>query len=115
MADEVAGLMEERLRLRGAGLGAKLRKGGRLLPRRVRAAAERLQEAAAMSENPKLSLRVDQKAAASAYQICVQHLRGIDHRYQRASRRIGLAGSIAFSLLVVVAMVGAVLVWRGFL
>lgn len=115
MADEVAGLLEERLRLRGAGLGVKLRKGGRLLPRRVRAAAEQLQAAAAMSENPKLALRVDQKAAASAHKICVQHLGGIDHKYQRASRRIGLAGSIAFSLLAVVALMAVVLVWRGFL
>ena len=34
MADRVAQLMEERLRLRGTGLEEKLRRGGRLLPRR---------------------------------------------------------------------------------
>lgn len=115
MADEVAGLLQERLGLRGARLGIKLRRGRRLLPRRVRLAAEQLQAAAEMSEHPKLALRVDHKATAAAHQICITHLGGIDHKYQRASRRIGLAGSIAFSILTVAALFGAVSVWRGLL
>ncbi len=115
MAEEVAALLHQRLGLRGAGLGAKLRSGGRLLPRRVRVAAQQLQAAAELAEHPKLALRVDHKAATAAHRICVQHLGGIDHKYQRTSRRVGLAGSIAFSLLVVAGLFGAVLVWRGFL
>ena len=66
MADRVAGLMEERLRIRGVGLAEKLRKGGRLLPRRVRVAAEFLAQAAAMAQNAKLLMQIDDGAVAGA-------------------------------------------------
>ena len=51
MADRVAQLLEERLRLRGKGLDEKLRRGGRLLPKKVRAAAEVLVRAASMAQS----------------------------------------------------------------
>ena len=41
MADRVAELMEARLRVKGEGLTAKLKRGGRFLPRRVMAARRR--------------------------------------------------------------------------
>ena len=115
MADRVAALMQERLGLRGIGLAEKLRKGGRLLPRRVRAAADRLAEAAAMAQNPKLLLQVDEAMVAQNYDICIKHLGGMNAWSRRRAAMAGLAGSIAFSLLVVAALVVAVLVWRGFL
>ena len=74
MADRVAGLMEERLRVRGAGLTEKLRKGGRLLPRKVQAQAQILAQAATMAQNPKLLMQLDQGAVAQAYDVCVKHL-----------------------------------------
>jgi len=113
MADRVAALMEERLRLRGAGLEAKLRKGGRILPRRVRAAAEALAQAAAMAQNPKLLMRIDDESVAQNYDICVRHLGGIDLADRRRGVAVGIAASIAFSLLAVLGIVLAVLVWRG--
>ena len=115
MADRVAGLMEERLRVRGQGLGEKLRKGGRLLPRRVRAAAEILQTGAVMAQNPKLWAQVDQQAVAQAYDTCVRHLNNVDGGDRRKGAVLGIAASGAFSVLVVAALLFSVLRWRGFI
>ena len=115
MADRVAGLMEERLRVRGQGLGEKLRKGGRLLPRRVRAAAEILQTGAVMAQNPKLWAQVDQQAVAQAYDTCVRHLNNVDGGDRRKGAVLGIAASVAFSVLVVAALLFSVLRWRGFI
>ena len=112
MADRVAALMEERLRIRGTGLDIKLRRGGRLLPRKVRAAAEALSEAAAMAYSPKLSRLIDDAVVADNYDLCVRYLGGIDLADRRRGAVIGVAASIAGSLLVVGVIVLAILGWR---
>lgn len=114
MADRVAVLMEERLRIRGDGLEAKIRKAGRLLPAKVRAKAEYLSKASEMARNPKLLVRVDEAKVAEAYDACVRYLGQVSPGERRISALIGIAASVAFSLLVVVLLVLAVLYWRGF-
>ena len=74
MTDRVAQLMEERLGIRGKDLADRLHRGGRLLPRTVRAAAGVLAEAQAMADSPKLSMRIDQAQIAAAYDTCLRHL-----------------------------------------
>lgn len=113
MADRVAGLMEDRLGVRGTGLGAKLRKGGRLLPRKVRAAAEELAAYAERAENPKLLVQIDIGRVATAYDICVRHLSALQAGRQRMNMLVGMAGSVAFILLVVAGLTVAFLAWRG--
>ena len=115
MADRVAGLMEERLRVRGVGLTEKLRKGGRLLPRRVRAQAEVLAQSAALAQNPKLMMQLDQAAVAQAYDVCVKHLGKVDAWDRRKGAILGIAASIAASVLMIGALVLVVLRWRGFI
>ncbi len=115
MADRVAGLMEERLRATGVGLAEKLRQRGRLLPRRVREAAELLAQAGMAAQNPKLLRRIDEEKVAAAYDVCVRHLGGVDAGARRRGAVLGVAASIGFSLLVVAVMVLVVLRWRGFL
>ncbi len=114
MADRVAGLMEERLRVRGTGLAEKLRKGGQLLPRRVRNQADFLAQSAALAQNPKLMLQLDQAAVAQAYDVCVKHLGGVNAWERRKGAIMGFAASIAASLIVIGALVVLVLRWRGF-
>ena len=115
MAERITALMEQRLRLKGKDLREKLRKGGRLLPRRVRAAAEQLADAAERSQNPKLLLQIDEPAVVAAYDVCSKHLSKIDAGYLRTSSILRTASSMVISLLVVVALVIAVLYWRGYL
>ncbi len=113
MADRLAALMEERLRIRGAGLEAKLRKGGRMLPRHVRAAAARLAEAAAMAQNPKLYLTLDQERVAADYDLCLRHLSGLNLWDRRKAMLLNWLASMVLTLAVVAALVFVVLRWRG--
>lgn len=115
MADRVAALMEERLRVKGRGLSEQLMRGGRRLPRRVRAAAETLATAAQMAQNPRLLLQVDEGRVAEAYDLCLKHLGAVNLHGRRIALLMGLARSIAISLLAVAALVIGVLMWRGYL
>lgn len=115
MADRVASLMDERLGIGGDGLSAKLKKGGRLLPRKVRGAAERLARAAEMAKSPKLMMQLDMGEIAEAYDLCVRHLGTISRRERRIGALVGMLASVALGLLVLAVIVLAVLRWRGFL
>lgn len=115
MADRVAALLEERLGLRGDGLAAKLKRGGRQLPRAVRSEAEWLARAAAMAENPRLAVQVDQARAAQAYDICVRHLRQARKWDRRGEMAITVMGRVAVILLATAALVVGLAWWRGLL
>jgi len=115
MADRVAALMEQRLHARGSGLAAKLARRGRALPRRVRAAASTLGQAAEMAQNPKLLIQIDDSQVAAAYDICLRYLGPLGRGARRKTAALNILASIAFSLMVVAALVVAVLVWRGYL
>ena len=113
MADRIAGLMEERLRVRGRGLSEKLRRGGRSLPRKVRDRATFLAEAAEAAGHPKLAMMIDEEEVARAYDLCLRHLRSVGGAERIWRAVLGVAGSVVFALLVVAGLFIAVLVWRG--
>jgi hypothetical protein len=115
MIERISALMEERLGVRGATLAKKLRRGGRLLPRNVRAAAQRLATAGEHAQNPRLLLQVDEGAVAKDYDICVRHLTaiGVGSGMWRMLGRV--AASVALGLLVLGGIAIAVLKWRGFI
>jgi len=115
MADRVAALMEQKLRMRGAGLSDKLRRAGRRLPKSVRLAAEALAQAGEMAKSPRLMHRIDEERVAEAYDTCLRHLGAVDPGDRRRGMLIGMAASIAFSLLSVAVLVAVVLWWRGLL
>ncbi|AMY70679.1 hypothetical protein [Frigidibacter mobilis] len=115
MADRVAGLMEERLRIRGAGLAAKLRRGGRALPRRIRAEAELLAAAAEKARVPKLLVQMDHERVAAAYDACLRYLAPLGRGARLRGYLLDLAAAAGFALVVTAALVLGVLVWRGYL
>ena len=115
MADRIAALLEERLRIRGAGLGAKMRRAGRTLPRNVRQAGRRLAAAAAMAQNPKLLPQVDEGKVAADYDLCLRYLSGLSLWDRRKAVFVGTATSIIFILLAVALLTAGVLRWRGLL
>lgn len=115
MAERITVLMEQRLRIKGKDLHQKLRKGGRVLPRRVRAAAEQLADAAERSQNPKLLLQIDEAQVTTAYDVCSKHLSKIDAGYRRTSSVLRQASSMVISLIAVALIVAGVLYWRGYL
>ncbi len=113
MADRVAGLMEERLGIRGKGLSEKLKRGKRLLPRSVRAAAVELADLAEKAQNPKLLVQIDQTRVAACYDQCVRYLSS--RKAGSASMRalVGMAATVAFGMLVLAAVVLAVQQMKG--
>ncbi|MFN4157357.1 MAG: hypothetical protein ACK4GO_02990 [Gemmobacter sp.] len=113
MADRVAALLEERLALRGDGLEAKLRRGRRMMPRRVFDAATRLAEAAHQSQNPKLLLQIEMGQVTQDYDTCLRHLGGLSLWDRRKVIILRWTASMVLTLIVVGVLFVVVLKWRG--
>lgn len=113
MADRVAALMEQRLKIGGTGLSAKLKRGGRRLPRKVRREAEYLAGVSELAMHPKVQMMLDEARIAQAYDTCVRYLNPLGARDRLLDRVLGIGGSIAFALLVVGGGLIAVMAWRG--
>ncbi len=112
MADRVAQLMEERLRVKGPTLEDQVRRAGRRLPRKVRDAAAALASAVVMIRSPKLMAQVDDETVAHAYDICVRHLKTLNPSAARRGLLLDMAARIAFALLAVAALTIGFLYWR---
>ncbi|MCV2865165.1 hypothetical protein [Defluviimonas sp. WL0075] len=115
MADRVAGLMGDRLGVRGRTLAEKLRRGRGRLPRRVRKQAEFLVRAVEEAGNPVLYARMDHARVAQAFDACVRYLRPIGARQRWVNRLLDLAAQMAFIALAIGLLLLATLLWRGFL
>lgn len=113
MADRVAGLLEERLHIRGGSLADKLARGGRRLPRRVRQAAEVLARAAQMAQNPKLLIQIDEGQVAEAYDRCLRYLGPLGAKGRRWFILQSMVAQIVFGLIVVAAAALLLARWRG--
>ena len=115
LARQATGLMRLRLGARGETLEEALRQRGRRLPRKVRRAAVELAEAEAMAAHPRLRAMLDTAELERAGRMVVNHLRPLGAAERRRALLLSIAASMSFGLLVTVAGVIAVLVWRGFL
>ena len=114
-AAQVAELMNERLRVRGKDLAAKLRRTGRLMPKRIKRNAAFLAETAALAQNPKLQQMINHEKVDAAHKSCVEFLETIDLADRRKGVFLGILGSLVLTVLGVMLMVSFVLVWRGYL
>ena len=115
MADRVAELLEQRLKIRGKGLAEKLRRGGRGLPRAVRRAAEGLSGAAEQAENPRLMVQLDMEKVAADYDACLRYLGNLGAGARRMGVLLDGLARLAFIVLVVGVLVIGALYWRGFI
>lgn len=111
--EEIRSLLSEREQASGE-LAKALTKARRRLPRRVFRQGMLLAKARPLLDHPKLALTVDDKRLHRAAQEVLGHLRSVDLVERRKDRWLGLLGSMAFSLLAVVALLVLVLRWRGF-
>lgn len=115
MANRVAGLIEDRLHIRGDGLKEKIRKAGRRLPAKVLTEARFLETAALQARNPKLLMQIDEARVAQAYDVCVKYLTSVNPGAIRRAAILGRLTAIVFYLLIVAVLVFAVLYLRGFI
>jgi hypothetical protein len=103
MADRIAGLIGDRLGLRGLGLADTLRRHPRALPRALRAEAALLAQAAEDAAHPRLLVQIDEARVAAAYDRCLRHLQGIDRGAGPRGRAIR-AGLVLLVLAVLAAL-----------
>lgn len=107
--------MEARLRIRGATLGEKLRRGGRILPRRIRREMLLLAEAAERARVPQLQVQIDHARVADAYDACVRYLKPLGAGARRRAVALNFLTSLAAIVLVTAVLVVSILVWRGYI
>ncbi len=115
MAEDVAQLLADRLRLGGRGLGEKLRRARRVLPKAVRREATYLAEAAARAGAPKLAVQLDQARILAAHEACRAYLLPLGRRERAVRLSLAVATGLALTALVTFAAVVTVLVIRGYL
>lgn len=113
-AERLANLLEARLGIKGQGLEVKLRRAGRLVPKRIRADAMLVIEAARLEDNPKLARMLDEATIAAAASKVEIWLNSIDPAERRTNRIIGFLSSNALNLMATGTLVIVVLVWRGY-
>lgn len=108
-------LLEERLGVRRETLGQKAAQVSRDLPRAIRRDLATVAEASHLSGHPKLALRLDGEKVALACARAEAYLRGIDARYLRRGKLLGLLASLVVNLALAVILVLILLHWRGFI
>lgn len=106
--------LQTKLAVKSRDLPQALRRAGRRLPRQVRAQAAILAAAEKQVGHPKLARQFDCIAVQKAYANVTAHLRTIDVADARKGRILGIAGVIAFNLLLVMVAFILWLWWRGY-
>lgn len=113
-AEELAELMRTRMGIRlGADFAGKVDKAGRRLPRWARRDAALIIEAADAETHPRLATQVDRKKVAKAVKNLRYFLERQDPWARQKARLLDTLALVAFALFVTLALVLAVMVWRG--
>ena len=113
MSIRIREALAERLGVKANDLETALRRAHAHLPRRIRAHGDQIVAAARIADHPKLRNRIDLQALARAEREILQHLEGIDPAERRKDFWLGLAGVIAFNILVIVGLFVVWLVFSG--
>ena len=103
-------LLGEKFGVRGSTLTRALARAGRRLPRRLHVKAALLIEAERLAAHPKLARQVDMATVERGYEEVVAHLKAIDVSDRRKGMVLGIAGAVAFNMLL---LVGAFVLWLG--
>ncbi len=106
--------LHAKLGVKGRDLAQALRRAGRRLPRHLRTRGAQLVQAEFFARNPKMARRLDSAEVDAAFDEVMTHLGAIDLRKERVDRLLGIAGAIAFNLLVVLIGFTVFLWWRGY-
>lgn len=111
--DRASTKLREKLGVRGRTFATRLRRAGRALPAHAQRAGQVLVEAQRLMDNPRLRRRIDEGQMRGALRELHAGLDPIDPKDRRKGALLGLAGSMVFNLMLVVAAVIFVLRWRG--
>lgn len=114
LSDRLTAQMRDRLGVRAETLPAALRRAGRNLPRSLRQDGALILAAQDRARNPRLARVTDGDGPVRAARRIEAYLATLDPAAARARARAYLFADLAFRLAVVVALIIAVLVWRGY-
>lgn len=106
--------LDAKLGVKGRDLPQALRRAGHRLPRRVRAKAAIFAAAEQRVGHPKLARQIDGPAVRAAFGEVSAHLRAIDAVDARRGRILGLAGVVAFNVLLILGAFVTWMWWRGY-
>ncbi|MDA7426380.1 hypothetical protein [Thalassococcus lentus] len=106
-------MLHKRLGLSRGDLATRTARARGLLPKAVKRDLLTVAEAARLSGNPRIAPQIDGTRVDAAYRRAVAHLYGPDVTAKRSRWRIGVVAGLMTNLAIAMAMVGAVLVWRG--
>lgn len=112
--DEIRQLMRKKLGVRGRDFPGALSRAGRRMPREIRAEGQMLASALPLMAHPKLGRTLDTGRLERAAAALREHLGAIDLAEQRKTWMLGVLGSIAFNLLLLIVLFLVFLVWRGY-
>ena len=115
LSDELAETMARQLRVRNGRLAEVMARAGRKLPHHLRAEAEAIVEAETLSQNPKLSHRVDAKRVRRAEKKLRQFLDKQDPRAERIAAFFDRLAAIVFIVFAIVLGVFFFALSRGYL
>lgn len=110
---QLCALAHEKFGVRSDQLDVVMRKLGRRVPKRIHKHAEVLLSAQASLGHPTLAMMLDEKKITQSYKAIAEHLKSIDPKLRRKNKMLDVLASMAFSILVVFALMILVLVWRG--
>ncbi|QIE45145.1 hypothetical protein G5B38_06155 [Pseudohalocynthiibacter aestuariivivens] len=113
---DITALMETlraKLGARGSSLHKRLRRAGRRLPKSGHRAGQVLTEAERWMAHPKLRARLDAGKIDAALTEINRQLEDVDPVDARKDMLLGMAGGLVFNLMIAVAVLIAVLRWRG--
>ena len=109
MNERVSQLLAQRLGARGHSLRERVESRARVLPRKVRRAAQVLIAAQAQAASPKMIRQVDPAAVARAYDTCVRHLAplGAGARLRRFALSVVTASALGIVVIGALALIVA--------
>jgi len=112
-AEALKSAVKAKYGLRGKTLAVRLGKAGRLLPKRVHHEGLVIQEAMDKMHHPRLAATVDVTRLEAAFVYITNHLNGVDPKDRRKGKVLGWLGGQVFNLILIAALLGAFMWWRG--
>ncbi len=107
--------LRKQLGVKARDLPRGMKRAGRRLPRDAHRAAEVISTAKTQLAHPKLARMVDGQAVTAAEVDLHAHLSKIDPKERRKDAILSMLGAQAFNVLGVIALVIALMAWRGLL
>ncbi len=107
-------LMEDRLNVSGD-FSEMVMRARRFVPAKILRRMKNLEAAQSFIDHPKLRVTVNQDTCAQDARVVMQYLQQLDLADRRKGRRLDIAATLFFALLMALGGLVFVLRWRGFI